>query len=98
MKPVLLHPAAEAEMRAAAGFYQQCQPGLGDRFLDEVLQAAGRMQRNPEAWPVVSGDIRRCLLHLFPFGLLFRTEADRLYVLAVMHLKRKPNYWKERIE
>ncbi|RII26925.1 MAG: hypothetical protein CXR30_15995 [Geobacter sp.] len=54
MKPIVMHPAAEAEMRAAAGFYQECQPGLGDRFLDEVLLAAGRIRHNPTAWPAIA--------------------------------------------
>jgi plasmid stabilization system protein ParE len=97
MKPIVLHPAAEAEMRAAADYYQDCQPGLGNRFLDEVLMAGRRVTDNPAAWPVVSGNIRRCLLTRFPFGLLYRMEAKRIYVLAVMHLRREPGYWQHRI-
>ena len=97
MKPVVLHPAAEAEMRAAAGYYQDCQHGLGDRFLDEILQAGSRIQQHPAAWPVLSGQIRRCLLNRFPFGLIFRIESKRIYVLAVMHLRRVPNYWRNRV-
>lgn len=97
MKPIVLHPAAEAEMRVAAGYYQDCQPGLGGRFLDEVSLAGGRIAHNPAAWPVITGQIRRCLLNRFPFGLLFRIEAKRIYVLAVMHLRREPNYWRNRV-
>lgn len=97
MKPIVLHPAAEAEMRAAAGYYHECQPGLGSRFLDEVTLAGGRIIRNPEAWPVMSGSIRRCLLNRFPFGLIFRIETERIYVLAVMRLRREPNYWCNRL-
>ena len=97
MKPIVLHPAADAEMRAAAGFYQDCQPGLGTRFLDEVSRAGGRITDNPTAWSVVSGQIRRCLLNHFPFGLLYRIEPERIYVLAVMHLRREPNYWQKRV-
>ena len=97
MKPIVLHPAAEAEMLAAAGYYQDCQPGLGARFLDEVSRAGGRITQNPAAWPVISGSIRRCLLNRFPFGLLFRIEDKRIYLLAVMHLRREPNYWQNRI-
>jgi hypothetical protein len=84
-------------MRTAAGFCQDCQPGLGTRFLDEVSRAGGRITDNPAAWPVVSGQIRRCLLNYFPFGLLYRIEPERIYVLAVMHLRREPNYWRKRV-
>ena len=97
MKPIVLHPMAEAEMRAAAGYYQDCQSGLGVRFLDDVSLAGERITHNPAAWPVISGPIRRCLLNRFPFGLIFRIEAKKIYVLAVMHLRREPNYWRNRI-
>lgn len=96
MKPIVLHPAAEAEMLAAARYYEECQVGLGDRFLDEVSRAGKRISHHPEAWPVISGSIRRCLLNRFPFGLIFRIEDKRIYILAVMHLRREPNYWRGR--
>ena len=96
MKPVVLAPAAEDEMHAAANYYEECQIGLGNRFLDEVLLTGRRVAENPEAWPIISGRIRRCLMKRFPFGMLFRVEAERIYVLAVMHLRREPNYWQKR--
>jgi hypothetical protein len=58
VKPIVLHPAAETEMRAAADYYEICHPGLGDRFLDEVALAGGRIAEHPEACPVISGHIR----------------------------------------
>ena len=30
--------------------------------------------------------------------LLFSVESDHIYVIAVAHLHRKPNYWAERIK
>lgn len=45
---------------------------------------------------MISGQIRRCLVKRFPFSLLFRIETERIYVLAVMHLHREPNYWRTR--
>jgi len=97
VKPIVLHSAAEAEMRAAADYYETCHPGLGDRFLEEIALAGGRIAEHPEAWPVISGKIRRCLLNRFPFCLLYCIEAKRIYVLAVMHLRREPNYWQNRV-
>jgi len=96
MKPIVLAPAAEEEMLVSSRYYESSQSGLGDLFLDEMLQAGVRIAGHPEAWPIISGKIRRCLFNRFPFGLIYRIEAERIYVLAVMHLKRKPNYWKNR--
>jgi hypothetical protein len=77
MKRLVLAPAAEEEMLAAAKYYEDCQDELGNRFLDEVLQAGRRIAERPEAWSLISGRIRRCLLNHFPFGLFsYRTGSD----------------------
>jgi len=55
MKPVVLAPAAEEEMLAAARYYENCQDGLGECFLDEVLQTGERIAEHPEAWSLISG-------------------------------------------
>jgi len=97
VKQIELHPEAEAEMRVAARWYHACQPGLGARFLREVAQTGKRIASHPEVWPVVAGAIRCCQVEHFPFGLLYRSDTNRIYVLAVMHHKRKPGYWKNRV-
>lgn len=96
MKPIVLAKVAEEEMHTAAQYYEERQIGLGKSFLDEVLLTGRNITEHPEAWPVISGKIRRCLLRRFPFGMLFRVEAERVYVLAIMHLRRKPYYWRKR--
>jgi plasmid stabilization system protein ParE len=96
MKPVELHPEADEEMRAAAHWYHVCQSGLGTRFLREVARTGTLIANHPEAWPIVSGTVRRCLVDCFPFGLLYRVETDKIFILAVMHQKREPGYWKNR--
>ncbi len=97
MKPVELHPEAEAEMRAAARWYHASQPGLGTRFLREVARTGKLIASHPEAWPIVTGNVRRCQVNCFPFGLLYRVEVEKVYILAVMHQKREPGYWKNRL-
>jgi hypothetical protein len=29
----------------------------------------------------------------FPYGMIYRVRGETLYVVGVMHLKRKPGYW-----
>lgn len=45
----------------------------------------------------IEGDIRRSLVRRFPFGVLYAFENEDIFVLAVMHLHREPNYWKNRL-
>lgn len=96
MKPIRFHPDADAEMVNAAVWYESQQEDLGKRFLTAVQDALNRMQLNPEIYPVVEGDVRRCLTKTFPFGVLFRIKPDAIAVMAVMHLHRDPDYWKDR--
>ena len=42
-------------------------------------------------------DIRRRLISRFPYAILYSDEGEILYILAVMHLRRDPNYWKSRL-
>ena len=96
MKPVVIHPEAKREMIASALFYDERSPGLGGLFLDEVESGFPRIVERPEAWTVLSSPNRRLLLPEFPFGIIYRNESDRIYVLAIMHLRREPGYWKGR--
>lgn len=97
MKNFFFHPEAEEEMKASAAFYETKINGLGDKFLDEIDYALENISVSPEAWPIYFENIRRFLLRRFPFGILYEIIGDSLYVIAVMHLKRKPFYWEDRL-
>jgi len=96
MKPVRFHPDADAEMVDAAVWYESRQEDLGKRFLTAVQDALNKIEVNPGLYPFVEGDVRRCLTKTFPFGVLFRIKPDVIAVLAIMHLHRDPDYWKNR--
>jgi hypothetical protein len=87
---------AKAEFDDAMGYYEQQIPGLGVRFRDEVRAALRRLGNWPLAASVERGDIRRALLGRFDYKLLNAVETYRIYVLAVAHQQRAPEYWIER--
>ena len=97
MTRIVFHPAAGAEVIESAEWYQSRVPDLGASFLDEVDAAISRIASAPEAFGKVLHDIRMHLLHRFPYGIIYRVETDRIFVIAVMHLHRDPNYWKGRV-
>ncbi len=98
MRPYRLHPKALQEADEAAAFYQDRQPGLERRFLEALDDAIARVRRNPLIYRRVEGEIRKCRLLRFPYGLIYRIDAgDRLEVLAVMHIRKHPDSWKSRI-
>jgi hypothetical protein len=90
------HPEAETELLEAIAYYESCAPGLGEDFSLEVYSTVQNILSYPCAWPIVEDDVHRCLSSRFPYGVLYSIESDCVYILAVMHLHRHPDYWKHR--
>ena len=93
MERVSYHRLARRELNEAAQFYDSESPGLGSAFLDEIERCTQAIANFPEAGPLIIGTIHRRLVLRFPYALLYSIKQDRLRVLAVMNLKRRPLYW-----
>ncbi len=92
----VFHPDAKAELDATAEHYEQTQPGLGLAFIDEAYAAILRIQEYPDAWARLSAHTRRCLLHRFPYSLVYQIKPEHMLILAVAHRSRRPGYWNQR--
>lgn len=92
------HPEAEAEFVKAIDYYEECEVGLGYDFAVEVYSAIERIMAHPKAWPILEEDMRRSLVRRFPFGIIYAAIDEELFIVAVMHLHRDPDYWKQRIQ
>jgi hypothetical protein len=90
---VIFSKYAKFELDDAVCFYELEFAGLGQRFSEEVKKAAIRISDYPEAWSIERGEIRKCLLHKFPYKLLYSIESDHIFIIAVAHQHRKPDYW-----
>ena len=93
---VVVQPQSDLDIQAAAVWYEDQQPGLGTRFLDELDLVFQRIAESPLQFPRLEGDVRRALLRRFPYGVYFLTETEEVKVLAVLHLHRQPDMWKSR--
>lgn len=93
---LLFSPEARREFEEAEHYYERQAPGLGSAFRSSVKEALQRIRTWPLSCPVEQGEIRRLTLGRFPYKLLYSVESDHLYVIAVAHQHREPNYWTER--
>ena len=93
---VRLHPEALAEYAEAAGFYEERAPGLGLEFFDEVQRVLRLIGETPGVGSPLKAPYRRAYCRRFPFGVIYREDEDVVWVQAVMHLRRRPGYWKDR--
>ena len=92
----IVRPLAESDLERAASWYEDQRPGVGLRFLYAADQLLGRLRDSPLQFPLVSTDVRRALLHTFPYAVYFRATEDAVVVLAVLHLRRDPSTWRTR--
>ncbi len=98
MTRITFHEEAEAEVIEAACYYEERSMGLGHSFLAKLKEAVDEIQANPEACQLVSDEVRRKLVQRFPYSVLYAIEKDRIRVMAVAHHKRRPEYWRHRLE
>ncbi|MCK4506581.1 MAG: type II toxin-antitoxin system RelE/ParE family toxin [Candidatus Aegiribacteria sp.] len=75
---IIFSTYARLELEDAIHFYDLEYKGLGQQFKTEVRKAASRISEYPEAWAIDRGDIRKCLLHKFPYKLLYSIEKHHV--------------------
>ncbi len=97
MKPVDFHPEAQAEFFAAQDYYEQCVEGLGFDYRAEVQDALAIIQVAPQRWSIRTHETRTYLVHRFPFAVVYLDLPDKIWVVAVAHLRRRPGYWRHRL-
>jgi plasmid stabilization system protein ParE len=96
MREVKYHPKASAEALHSARYYNRRQPGLGAEFFDELDRTVAQVREDPLCFPADADGIRSWRLRRFPFRAYYIIEPDRIRILAVAHLRRRPGYWRER--
>jgi len=98
MTRAVYRQAAAQDVADAYGWYESQVSGLGEAFLVAVGAAVDRAAMEPAAMLVVepSQRIRRILVRRFLFAVYFRSEGERLVVLAVLHTARAPSVWQGR--
>lgn len=95
--PVILRPAAEADIQLTHDELEQVQAGLGDRFVSRLREVLERIEAMPELYGVVWQDVRAARLRKFRHVLYYVAFADRVEVLAVLHGARDPSAWQSRV-
>jgi plasmid stabilization system protein ParE len=91
------HPEAEKEFDEAIDYFEEVEIGLGYDFAVEIYSTIERIMVFPKVWPILEGDVRRCLVKRYPYGILYSEENEGIFIIAVMHLHRNPEYWKHRL-
>lgn len=97
MKPVSFQPEALAELENAKAYYEKKLPGLGSRFFDTVEHGLRAISRFPAVHPPHGKtDLRKRVLRRFPYTIYFLESETLIWIVALAHQRRRPDYWKNR--
>jgi toxin ParE1/3/4 len=97
VKPVVLHSEATAELEAAFEYYQSRDERLVAALIAEIERATDRIRRHPAVGsPYKDTSFRRCVLRRFPYVIYYLELPDVIWVAAVAHSRRRPDYWQRR--
>jgi hypothetical protein len=96
MTPIVILHEAEIELWEAVEFYEGKCVGLGLDFEKEIKSAVDLIQQSPDRWPQRDDGTRRCLIHRFPYFVVYVHHEDRVWVIAFAHCRRRPGYWSGR--
>lgn len=97
LKPLRFTAEASQEFLAEVAYYNEMQPGLGERFSSAVEEAAARAVAFPQAGSPFASNTRRVFTKGFPFSIIYRPEQEEIIVFAVAHHAQKPGYWRSRV-
>ena len=89
-KVVVLAEAAE-DIEQARDFYDTQELGIGDYFTDSLLADIESLALYHGTHRQVFG-LYRMLAHRFPFGIYYHETKNETQVLAVLDLRRDPNW------
>ena len=81
---------AEADVAAGYGWYEEQREGLGAEFVEEISATVDAIEEEPLRFPKTFRELRRALVHRFPYGVFFVVRPQAIVVVAVMHLARNP--------
>ncbi len=88
---------AQAELDEAIDWYEALSPDLGNAFMFEAIRVLHLIEQYPKAWHPMAENIRRCRLTRVPHGVIYSEDGDDRLILAVAHLHRAPQHWRDRL-
>jgi len=98
LKPLAFHPEVSSDIKDSYLWYQEQALGLGDSFISELEKAYEGIGYFPQTWSPFRYGFKRYILSKFPFSVIYKEAEKNIFIIAVMHNSRNPNYWLERLK
>jgi toxin ParE1/3/4 len=89
-------PEARDELMEAVAYYEGEASSLGGRLWEEVDRHIAWIARNYDVPRMRPGGYRRVNLKLFPYYISYIVRESVIWILALAHGHRRPEYWIDR--
>ncbi len=94
-----LDEAAEAEFYNIVDYYKQFDRALSSDFIQEFDQAVQWLLNYPKAGSPYFHGTKRIILRRFPYSIVYKIYRNEVIIAhAIMHMRRRPDYWEERLQ
>ncbi len=90
------HPLVAEDLEAAANWYDEISPELGNRFRASVDTRLDAVELRPESFGVVDPPLRAVRIKKFPYLIVFEHTQKSTDVLGVFHSASDPSKWRKR--
>mgnify|MGYP001544943564 FL=1 len=87
---------AELDITEAFNYYEAKRTGLGHDLLLCIEDSLSKIERNPLQYQLAHKNLRRCLIHRFPYLVFYLVDNESIIITAVIHARRDPTTWDER--
>jgi plasmid stabilization system protein ParE len=89
---IIVSSRAQKELAESWNWYEDRLPGLGDRFVNEVLKCTRQIEENPDRFPTKFKAYKEAQVKTFPFLVIYRInkKANSVRVVSVFHTARNP--------
>lgn len=93
---------AKLELLDIVRWYEDQSLGLGGEFLDELEPVLEKIRIAPRDYPKWEfspqrHDVRRASLNRFPHRVMFVVQFEEIWISAIQHPSRSPQYWTRRL-
>jgi plasmid stabilization system protein ParE len=93
---LIIKEEAHRDVAAAYDYYESCQPGLGEQFLEALVSRYADLSQHPQFYSYIAEDPKQVLrdvkLERFPYVVIYEiSELDKVIIYAVHSTYRDPS-------
>lgn len=84
------------DLQQIVTYYDDINKLITDKFLKEFNSELDRIESNPFLFQTRYNDVRICFLKIFPIGIHFIVEFDKIILIGIFNVNTSPKKWHTR--